>query len=172
MLKERNKKLYYLTMAMFLTYLLFLVWVILFKLEFSLKALGTVRAYNFIPFHYEEEHDVRFHLSEVLENMAIFIPAGIYLCLLWGKLSFRKKIALVFVLSLVLECSQYILAVGSFDVTDLITNTVGGMVGIAFYWIGQVLFHDKERAERTLALLVNVVTILLVGGVFFILSVN
>ena len=172
MLKERHQKLYYIIITLFVVYLLFLVWVILFKLEFSLSGLDKIREYNFIPFHYEDGHDIGFHFSEVIDNILIFIPAGIYLCLLFKKIPFWGRAGLIFAISLALECSQYILAVGSFDITDLITNTVGGLIGIGIYLIGRALFRDKEKAESVIAILVNAVTVLLVGVMLLILSLN
>ena len=172
MLKERHRKLYYITVALFVVYLLFLVWVVLFKLGFSLSEIGTIKAHNFIPFHYEDGHNIGFHISEVRDNILIFIPVGVYLSLLFKKMPFVGKAALTFAVSFALECSQYIFAVGSFDITDLITNTVGGLIGIGFYLIGRALLRDKDRADRSIAVLADAVTVLLVGGIFLIVSLN
>lgn len=172
MLKERHRKLYFITIVLFVVYLLFLVWSILFKLGFSLKEIEPIRTYNFIPFHYEDGHNVRFHFSEVIDNVLIFIPVGVYLSLLFKKIPFWGKAALTFAASFALECSQYIFAVGSFDITDLITNTVGGLIGIGFYLIGHALLRDKDRADRSMAVLVDAVTVLFVGGMFLIVSLN
>jgi glycopeptide antibiotics resistance protein len=141
-------------------------------LGFSLKEIEEIRAYNFIPFHYEDGHNIAFHFSEVVDNILIFIPAGVYLSLLFKKMPLLGKIALIFVASLALECSQYILAVGRFDITDLITNTVGGIIGIGIYLIGRALFRDKDNSERIIAVFIDVVTVLLVGGMLLILSLN
>ena len=46
--------------------------------------------------------------------------------------------------SLILEISQYILAVGRTDVTDLITNTCGGMAGVGLYWLSVKVFRNKK----------------------------
>lgn len=172
MLKERNRKLYFITIIMFAVYLLLLVWIVLFKLEFSLAELDRTREYNFIPFHYGDGHNVSFHFSEVINNMLIFIPVGIYLCSIFRKIPFMGKAALVFTLSLALECSQFIFAIGRFDITDLITNTVGGVLGIGVYLTGRTFFCDKVKAEQIIAFLVDVVTVLLVGGTILIVSLN
>ena len=101
-----------------------------------------------------------------------FIPVGVYLCLLFKEIPFWGKAALIFAVSLALEGSQYVLAVGSFDITDLITNTAGGIIGIGVYLIGRTLFRDKVKAERINAVLINLITVLLVGGTALILSLN
>ena len=165
MLKTKHWKLYIVTLVLFVVYLLLLVWVILFKMEFSLKTLRiAVRAYNLIPFHYDVEHNVRFHVYEVLGNVLAFIPAGIYMELLFRRMSLWKKIALIFIFSLEMECVQYLLWIGRFDITDLITNTAGGCAGIAIYRIGSALIRDGRKPERWIAILINVLTILVAGG--------
>ena len=110
---------------LFAVYLLLLIWIILFKLEFSISVLKTSRSINLIPFYYENEIGMGFHLKEVLENAVIFIPLGIYLCMLKHDFSVKVKFIFILMTSLILEISQYILAVGRTDVTDLITNTCG-----------------------------------------------
>ena len=67
---------------LFLIYLALLVWIILFKLQFSISDLDKVRSINLIPFHYDKEVGAAFHLTEVLENFLIFVPMGIYLQML------------------------------------------------------------------------------------------
>ena len=67
---------------LFLIYLALLVWIILFKLQFSISDLDKVRSINLIPFHYDKEIGAAFHLTEVLENFLIFVPMGIYLQML------------------------------------------------------------------------------------------
>lgn len=59
---------------LFLIYLALLVWIILFKLQFSISDLDKVRSINLIPFHYDKEVGAAFHLTEVLENFLIFVP--------------------------------------------------------------------------------------------------
>lgn len=67
---------------LFLIYLALLVWIILFKLQFSISDLDKVRSINLIPFHYDKKVGTAFHLTEVLENFLIFVPMGIYLQML------------------------------------------------------------------------------------------
>ena len=50
-------------------------------------------------------------------------------CLLYTSL----KLLIIAGISLLLEITQYILAIGSSDITDLITNTAGGLLGCLLY---------------------------------------
>ncbi|MEG1265437.1 MAG: VanZ family protein, partial [Myroides sp.] len=74
-----NKKMNFFLPLLFIIYITLLIWIIVFKLQFSISELDTVRSINLIPFHYDNEIGVRFHLTEILENIAIFAPLGIYL---------------------------------------------------------------------------------------------
>ena len=113
-----------------------------------------------------------FHLKEVLENAVIFIPLGIYLCMLKHDFSVKVKFIFILMTSLILEISQYILAVGRTDVTDLITNTCGGMAGVGLYWLSVKAFHNKKRLDLILTILATVVTVVVIGLLAILLIVN
>ena len=59
-------------------YLLFLCWLILFKLADSIDKIPSMRGINLIPFHYDQLSNTRFHKMEVLYNVLVFIPAGFF----------------------------------------------------------------------------------------------
>lgn len=73
-------------------------------------------------------------------NIAIFIPTGILISLMVKK-RWSFSIVISFGISLLLESMQLILAMGSFDVDDLILNTAGGMIGAGIVVIGTALFR-------------------------------
>lgn len=82
-----------------------------------------------MPFHYENVPQGDIPALEAFMNGIIFIPAG----LLLPQTMKRKTIIAVcamLCISFILESLQYMLSIGSFDVTDLITNTAGGTLGI------------------------------------------
>lgn len=101
---KKKEKINYTVPILFLLYLALLIWIILFKLQFSILDLDRVREINLIPFYYE--HEVTFHATEVLQNVLIFMPFGIYLCLLLPKSRFGVKVLLISVVSLLLEWSD------------------------------------------------------------------
>ncbi len=172
MFKERYRILYYITVALFIVYVLFLVWVILFKMEFSLSRIEHVRTYNLIPFYYEQNQNSGFHHSEVRNNILAFIPLGIYLSSLFPKQGFMRRAAIIFAFSLALECSQFALAVGRFDITDLITNTIGGIAGAGICLIIYSLIRDKAKGGMIAAIPADVLTILAVGVMVLMLLLN
>lgn len=140
---KKKEKINYTVPILFLLYLALLIWIILFKLQFSILDLDRVREINLIPFYYE--HEVTFHATEVLQNVLIFMPFGIYLCLLLPKSRFGVKLLLISVVSLLLEICQYVLAIGRSDITDLIDFTCRyALTDHHLYRIGQfrMAFHD------------------------------
>lgn len=107
---------------MFAVYLLFLVWAILWKCRAPFIG-GTERVINLIPFSGNAGYEKVF-------NFVLFVPLGFYVAVIAKKHSVIKQILTVLTVSLAFEILQYILAIGSSDITDLILNTLGGALGI------------------------------------------
>lgn len=157
---------------LFAVYMVLLVWIILFKLQLSIHELDTIRSINLIPFHYDNEIGMGFHFREVFENVAIFIPFGIYLSMFKHKTSTKIKFLFIFMTSFILEVFQYILAVGGTDITDIITNTSGGMMGIGIYWSAVKIFRGEKRANAVIMILAAFVTVVVVSGLSVLLFSN
>lgn len=157
---------------LFFVYLLLLAWIILFKLQFSISGLDTVRSVNFIPFHYDREIGKSFHLKETFENVLIFVPMGIYLQMLLPKLKFRTKLIMIAGISLLLETAQYVLAIGRSDITDLLTNTVGGLLGLAIYSMAAQLLGNRNKADKLFSFMAIIASTIVIGLLAFILFAN
>ena len=166
---KKKEKVNYTVPILFLLYLALLIWIILFKLQFSILDLDRVREINLIPFY---EHEVTFHATEVLQNVLIFMPFGIYLCLLFPKSRFGVKVLLISVVSLLLEICQYVLAIGRSDITDLITNICGGLFGIILYKAAIRLFRNKKRVDQVIIISAAIVTVIVGGGLLLLLAAN
>ena len=157
---------------LFLIYLALLVWIILFKLQFSISDLDKIRSINFIPFHYDKEIGAAFHLTEVLENFLIFVPMGIYLQMLMPKVKLYAKIMMIAGTSFLLETTQYVLAIGRSDITDVLTNTVGGLLGLIVYLMVARLIGNRIKANRLFSVLAGMVSVVVIGLLSFILFAN
>lgn len=157
---------------LFVLYLVVLIWIILFKLQFSIGSLDHIRSVNFIPFHYSVSVEASFHLKEVIQNVLIFVPFGIYLCMLQSKLKLWKKIAIIVGSSLALETVQYILSIGSSDITDLITNSLGGIIGISAYNLIIITFKKKKNIDKAITILAAIVNVLLLGLLAILFAFN
>ena len=143
-------------------------WIILFKMSFSLSELSRIRAINLIPFFYEEE--TSFHLREVLMNIVAFIPLGLFLKLL--KFDFKTSVLVGLGYSFVLEIMQLILKVGITDITDLITNTLGVVIGATFYILLSEIFKKTDILDKVLKVLATVGIVLLMSFMLILIIVN
>ena len=161
--KKKRLNVSYLVPFLFAVYIVLLVWIILFKLQLSIHELGTIRSINLIPFYYENEIGMRFHIKEVVENIMIFVPFGIYLCMLKYRLSFKVNSVIILAASATLEIFQYVLAVGRSDITDIITNTCGGIIGIGIYGLATKIFHDEQRVNKVITIFAAIVTVMIVA---------
>lgn len=88
------------------------------------------RDYNFIPFnflHYVSEVNLSIFIPAILINTLMLVPLAAYLRIKNIKFAFAWKI--IFSTSLIIELLQFITARGTFDVDDLLLNTVGGCLG-------------------------------------------
>lgn len=157
---------------LFAVYLVLLVWIILFKLRLPGEELAHIRGVNLIPFYYETDVSLRLHLKDVLENVLIFVPYGIYLCMLSERLGVWGKAGILLGTSLVLEAAQYIFAIGCSDITDVLTNTAGGLLGIGIYRVLLLLLRDRRRTDRVISVLAAVVTVLLLGLITVVFMMN
>ena len=111
-------------------YLILLAWLVLFKFATSLSELPSIRGINVIPFYYDQETSV--HLKEVLYNIIVFIPLGVYIQILKEDWKIAMKCMVAFLTSFLFEAVQFIFAIGASDITDIIGNTLGGIIGIFF----------------------------------------
>lgn len=151
-----NKEISQLTIVLFTIYLIAICWILLFKLGVRFSYMEK-RSINFTPFR---EHS--FLTSETILNVVVFVPLGIYVGILFERWAVGKKLLFFFVLSLIIEALQYILRVGAFDVTDLITNTSGGIIGLLLFKAIEKAFNNGVKAQKFINIIAATGTVLLV----------
>ena len=96
-----------------------------------------VRRYNLIPFKTLNLYLYGFDklnfiiiFNNLLGNVLVFMPLGFFLPIFFVGLRKVKWLTLVsFLCTAAVEVTQWIFEVGSFDVDDLILNTLGGVLG-------------------------------------------
>ncbi len=166
-----NKREINITKILFLIYIFLLIWIILFKTSFSIYDfinLSRIRKINLIPFYYSTK--VPFHLKEVIANILIFIPLGIYLKILGN--SSKKVILYGFGFSMLLELIQFILKLGVTDITDVITNLSGTTIGVIIYILLKKIFKNEEKINKILSIIASIITILFFLLIIFLIIVN
>ncbi|GGE59749.1 VanZ family protein [Priestia taiwanensis] len=110
---------------------------------------------NFVPFRTIHSYLFRDNLptyisfENIVGNIIGFMPFGFLLPVLFKKMLCATKIMIAtFLLSLIYEVLQYILILGSFDVDDLILNTLGGLLGyISLRFVQRMIRNKKQRAH-------------------------
>lgn len=129
--RKKDMKSKKLTEGILIFYAVMLVWIILFKMDVSVENFGQMRSINLVPFSQSVIVNDKLDVSEIIQNVLAFVPLGILIYTIWQEKSWRFKLGVIVVTSVMLEVLQYILGVGASDITDVITNTLGGMIGLA-----------------------------------------
>lgn len=70
-----------------------------------------------------------------------------------------RKIAPIFTVSLVYEIIQYVFAIGASDITDLIGNALGGVIGIGIFFILPKIIEGKDVKILNILALIGIVGI-------------
>lgn len=141
---EVSKKQKNMAFIVFGVYFFLLIWLILFKFEINISKMDTIRSINVIPFHYANEVGRNFHLQEVIYNVLVFVPLGVYIHFFKPEWSFFVKIIPGLCISFLFEILQYIFAIGASDITDVIDNTLGGIIGVILAQLFHKIFKDKS----------------------------
>lgn len=152
--------------GLFLIYLLALTWIILFKMQIPLSEIGKMdyRNLNLIPFRGSVIVNGKVELSEIILNVIAFIPYGVYVSMLKEDWSLLQKAAPIFATSFLYEALQYIFAIGASDITDLLGNTIGGLIGIIlFSLLSKILKENTIKVISILAVIGTVCMILFMG---------
>lgn len=156
--------------GLFVVYLFLLVWIIIFKTEFSIEPLKGLQGINLEPFKYVKRVGNTINFADVIENIVVFIPFGLLLKMVNRHISILYATLLFFATSLFFEVMQYVLCIGISDITDLITNTLGGMIGLALYHVLYLGFKKKTDRVLKVALTVGMLVFMLLYS--FLLLVN
>lgn len=153
--------------TVFAAYLIALLWLLLFKTSVDFVAVladSHIRTLNLTLF--------TGHKSEIIENFAVFIPFGLLLSANFKKIAFWQKLVVIFVFSLAVEITQYVLAIGITDVTDALTNTLGGLFGLAIYRLFEKKNISSEKRDTTIAVIVALLLLFVLFLRFFVFKVK
>ena len=159
-----NSKINKLTKVLFVIYLIAVFWIIVFKFNLPFSELGYMRSINLIPFNGSLTIvNSRIDFREIIMNVAIFMPLGIYSGVLFKKWTIGKKIFLFFLISLICEIFQFALGVGASDITDVINNTIGGIIGLVIYIGIEKISGNSIKAQKFINIIATIGTILMIS---------
>ncbi len=132
----------------FAVYLVLLIWLILFKLSININDIPHMRSLNLVPLRGSRIFYGRigWEQKEIFYNILVFVPLGVYINMLKPNWSYLEKIAPGFMLSVLFETLQYLFAIGASDITDVLANTLGAVIGLLCYRLFVICFHKKTAA--------------------------
>ena len=142
-MKIRREKdgIYGIGWCLFIVYLLSLAYFLFFAEATGRTFTERTYQYNLIPFHeirrfvvYRRQLGFTAVALNLAGNVLAFVPFGIFLPLLIKRVrAFGKTLLLGFEFSLFVEIVQLFSKVGSFDVDDILLNTLGVVIGYLFF---------------------------------------
>ena len=137
---------------LFFVYIAMMVYFLFFSEKYG-KTVSDEYHYNLMPFseirRYIVHYDVigfKGFMLNIVGNVAAFIPFGFCIPLL--RISYRGFLNVLLdgvLFTVCIETVQLILKVGSFDVDDMILNTLGAVIG---YWCYKIVYKMYRRFDR------------------------
>mgnify|MGYP005838885039 CR=1 FL=1 len=136
----------------FIGYLLILMWRLFFyAFGGYYRTNQTSTDFNFIPFktisnylNFYAHYNFEIWFINLFGNVFAFMPFGFLLPIILKKFKKVKMVVLAtFLTSLSAEVAQMVLKVGSFDVDDLLLNTIGGVAGFGVFILFNKWFYEE-----------------------------
>lgn len=144
-MKSKNRRL---TEILFVIYLVALVWIIVFKMQFSFSEADLMRSVNLQPYAAPTRIGGEIVYEEIIFNILAFVPFGLYAEILLKKWNVFQKTLLFFTVSLLFEVVQYVFAIGVSDITDLINNVLGGIIGMLLYKGMEKAMSSRHKTHK------------------------
>lgn len=148
---------------LFVVYLVLLAWIVLFKLHLPFIGRDDMRGVKLIPFVPGDGFDASSPL-EVAENVLLFVPFGIYLRTLTRRRVW-PIVAVIAASSAAMEVTQYVMALGSSDLTDVLANAAGGLLGVLIAELVRRRLGDRASTVITDACAIGTLVALIIAGV-------
>ena len=143
--------------------LFFLIYVLsLFQIVTYEDSSVYISGNNFTPFHEIMRYSLgsRLFFKNVIGNIVLFIPYGIFASLYTKIDKFNQALGLVFFASVTVEVTQLLIG-RVFDIDDIILNVCGGLIGYFIYKIINKISTKLPKIFRS-NIFLNILAILLV----------
>ncbi|XCP86308.1 VanZ family protein [Roseburia hominis] len=156
-MKAKNRKRFrMLGKILFVLYIAFLLYFLIFSDWYGRGRVMDDYRYNLVLFaeirRFWTYRDMLGWVSfaNLFGNVLIFMPFGFFMPMASKYRSFFLTTVYSFALSMLVEVFQLVSKVGSFDVDDLLLNTIGGIVGYVSFVICNAIrrWHDENRAGK------------------------
>ena len=143
--------------------LIFIVYILCLFQIVTAQDFNNFSGNNFIPFREILRYDIgsRLFLKNVLGNILLFIPYGLFIGIYLDLDKFSKAFMLISIASLSIETTQLVIG-RVFDVDDIILNIIGGMIGFYIYKILDRLADMLPKVFKSTVFLNILITVLLI----------
>lgn len=135
-------------------YIFLILWIIIFKNVSPLELFSSNRYFsrtlNLIPF--DDILTGGHNYLDIWGNVLLFIPLGIYMNIIKKNSKTYEKIYKIAAISLLFEVSQYVFAIGASDITDIITNTTGGIIGMGIHAVITKIFKRDYKVKEFISI--------------------
>ncbi len=154
---KNRKKFRIVGKILFVLYVAFIIYFLIFSDWYGRTGEMQEYRYNLVLFQeikrfWEYRHQVGFFamFTNLFGNVIIFMPFGFFMPMASKYRSFLATTFSSFGLSLCVETFQLVTKVGSFDVDDLLLNTIGGVAGYLVFVICAAIRrkHDNKKKRK------------------------
>jgi len=133
-----------------LCYSIFLIYLVLYSQGFG--RVASIRDYNLVPLktinnyiQYRQTYGEMNFFINIYGNILAFMPMGYFIFIFEKRHRLYKGLLLPFIASLLIEIAQIKMGVGSFDVDDIILNTLGGL---SIYFLLFCVFSFRKWMKK------------------------
>ena len=158
MSKKQEKKVRTLGKVLFVLYIGFLIYFLFLSDWYGREGVMDEYRYNLELFKeirrfivYREQLGAFAVFSNLFGNILIFVPFGFFIAMASSSRRFFKALFNSLGLSLCVEVLQLVTRVGSFDVDDILLNTIGGVLGYIVFMICNLIrrkCYVRKRKRR------------------------
>ena len=139
---KSRKRIRILGKILFVLYIIFIIYFLIFSDWYGRTGEMQEYHYNLVLFkeikrfwEYRDQVGMFAMFTNLFGNVIIFMPFGFFMPMASKYRSLFSTVFYSFGLSLCVEMFQLVTKVGSFDVDDLLLNTIGGLAGYILFII-------------------------------------
>ena len=140
MSEKKAKMIRALGKVLFVLYIVFLIYFLFLAEWYGRDGVSEEYRYNLELFKeirrfltYRRQLGMPAVFANLFGNILIFVPYGFFIALAGHSRGFFKTLFCSMGLSLIVEIVQLFTRVGSFDVDDILLNTIGGVLGFIIF---------------------------------------
>ena len=151
---KKRKRIRILGKILFVLYVIFIIYFLIFsdwygrtgemqEYHYNLELFKEIRRF----WEYRDQIGMFAMFTNLFGNVVIFVPFGFFMPMASRYRSFFLTLFYSFGVSFFVECFQLVTRVGSFDVDDMLLNTLGGVIGYIVFAICNMIrrWHDAKQ---------------------------